>query len=376
MRQIGVMVDLMGRYGRAVLEGVTDFSLQCRQLKIIAPQPFGYSSLSGWTQWDIDGMIIQMPALDWGEEIRSRGIKAVNVSSIMRETGFPTVTLDNVGIGRMAAEYFLNRGFRNFAFIGGFSYFAQLRGDAFVARTIEAGYSCMRPPINTLDISVHGSEWTDLCNLLKAAPYPLAIFAPNDHSAMNVLDVCAAANIVVPEQAAVLGCDNDELFYRRAQPPLSSIDVPAEKVGFEAAQTLIDLIEGRAVPEVKLLQPLSIVTRKSTDILAINDPEIMKSLQFIRENAHRQIQIKDVVAQVPLTRRTLELRFREIVGRPILAEIIRVKIEMAKELLLDTDLKMPEIAIRCGFTRAPYVGEVFRRKLDMTPTEFRRRNKK
>jgi len=374
MPRIGVLVDLIGRYGRGILEGVSTFSNTHGQFQVITPPLYSFAHFDNWENWQVDGMIVQFYCHQIVEHVETCGIPAVNVSTILSDHGIPTVSSDDAAIGKMAAEYFLHRGFRNFAFLGEGSHYALARGDAFQRHICLSGFTCHRPNIN-LSLAHKDSEIrAQLLQNLRAMPLPICIFCPNDPIAMLVLEACAEAGIAVPERAAVLGCDNDELLFRRTNPPLSSIHIPAEQIGYDAAQTLLDLMNGKPVPQHQMLKPLSVINRKSTDVLAVNDNEVAQALRFIRTHAHEQILVNDVVAHVPMSRRGLEQRFRQVVGRSPLAEIRRVQLELSCQLLIETDLAMPEIAKRCGFANASYFGISFRKNLGITPTAFRRRS--
>jgi len=207
---------------------------------------------------------------------------------------------------------------------------------------------------------------------LKKLPRPVGIFALYDGYAAALLECCIEAGVSVPEHAAVLGRGNEELIYRRTRPPLSSIAVDGEAIGYKAAENLIRILKGESVPALVKVPPLSVMTRKSTDILAITDAEIADALRFIRLNAHTNIDVSAVVARFPFSRRVFERRFSAAVGRTPMAEILRVQLALVQRLLIETNLSMPEIAERSGFNDASYMGVVFRKNFGMTPSRYRR----
>ena len=365
MLRIGVLVDLVGRFGRGVLEGVTTFALAHGEIDLVTPPLYGFAQLEEWDQWQVDGMVVQVANLKVVARLKQRKIPAINVSALLKETGLPTVTIDNLAVGRMAAEYLMERGFRHMAYIafGSPAQFSIERGEAFVARLKEAQIDCEIPAARNRQ---------ELVKWLLTMPRPMGMFTPQDPTAKDILAACGQAGVSLPEHAALLGCDNDELIYRRTRPALSSIAVPAEQIGFQATKSLLALINGEKVPAREVFKPLAVITRESTDVLAVTDEGVAEALRFIRLNAHKGIRVNDVLNVVSMSRRALERRFRVALGRTLLSEILRVQLDLAQQLLSETDMQMPEIAERCGFTDATYLGLAFRKRVGVPPTMYRR----
>ena len=188
----------------------------------------------------------------------------------------------------------------------------------------------------------------------------------------QLLEACQRAGVLVPEQVAVVGADNDELICNLCFPPLSSVIINDEQRGYQAAAVLDELMAGRAAPARRVdIEPVGVVSRASTDILAIDDPSLAASLRFIRDHACDSIGVDDVVAAVPMSRSALERRFRHVVGRSINDEIVRVRLNRAIELLSATQLELKMIAHKAGFGSPSYMGAVFRDKLGRTPGSYR-----
>jgi LacI family transcriptional regulator len=184
--------------------------------------------------------------------------------------------------------------------------------------------------------------------------------------------VCRELEIAVPEEVAVIGVDNDRLLCDLADPPLSSVICNSRRNGYEAAALLNRMMSGESVPpEAHLIKPLGIETRQSTDILAIDDPDVAIAIRFIREHACRGIDVSDVLQQVPLSRRVLESRFRKILDRTPHQEITRLRIDRVKQLLAETDLSLSEIASRTGFQHDEYMTVAFKKQVGMPPSKFR-----
>jgi LacI family transcriptional regulator len=179
----------------------------------------------------------------------------------------------------------------------------------------------------------------------------------------------------VPDDVAVIGVDNDANLCNLCTPPLSSIDTNPSLVGYEAAALLMRLVNGEKPRKKPILlgAPRGLVRRQSTDLLAVNDAEVVKALQFIRERACDGIRVGDVIAQTRHSPSTLERRIKAFLGRSIKSEITRVRLERAKLFLQETNLEVAQIARRTGFSELKRLSEVFRRSEGTTPTVYRRR---
>ena len=146
-----------------------------------------------------------------------------------------------------------------------------------------------------------------------------------------------------------------------------------EKAGYEAAALLDRLMAGEKMSGQKIIvEPVGVVARKSTDILAISDPAVPAAIRFIREHVGDVIRVDDVVNATPLSRRLLERRFRESLGRSIRKEIQRVHLESAAEILLKTDLPISQVAQKSGFSSATHLGVIFKQRMKMTPLAYRK----
>jgi LacI family transcriptional regulator len=200
----------------------------------------------------------------------------------------------------------------------------------------------------------------------------MAVFACYDNRGQQLLEACRRVGLSVPEEVAVLGVDNDEVLCMLSPPPLSSIILNPERTGWEAASLLATLMEGRNPPSQPLLiPPVGIRIRQSTDILAVADAKIAAALKYIREHACESIGVTDVLRQTPMARRSLEMRFERLLHRSPRAEILRVRLNRVRELLVGTELPIWEIAGRAGFD-PEYMSVVFKREAGMSPREYRR----
>lgn len=197
----------------------------------------------------------------------------------------------------------------------------------------------------------------------------------NDDRGLQVLDACRRVGAAVPNQVAVLGVDNDEYLCGLSLPPLSSIDINSEETGYQAAALLDRLMDGKSPPKrLPKIVPTGVVVRRSTDVLATDDEDVIRAVQFIREQACRPIRTTDVFEELSVSRGQLESRFRSVMGHTVHQEIDRVRIERAKTLLAETMLPIKQVALQSGFRTVQYLARAFRRRTGDTPAAFRRQH--
>jgi LacI family transcriptional regulator len=214
----------------------------------------------------------------------------------------------------------------------------------------------------------------EIARWLRSLPRPVGVMACYDLRGRQVLDACRRVGLAVPDEVAVVGVDNDELLCSLADPPLSSVQPDARRTGYEAAALLERLMAGAERPrgQAVLVEPLGVVTRRSTDVLAVEDADVSAALRFVRDHACGGIGVKDVLAAVPLSRRVLEARFRKLLGRSPHAEIARVQFDRVRHLLRETRLPLDEVARRAGFRNGEYLSTAFRRQFGVPPSAYRR----
>lgn len=329
-------------------------------------------------EWKPQGIIAHLFQEELAEELRALGKPLVNTTSTLADLELPLVEIDHHAVGRMGAEHFLQGGFRNFGYFGSRTAgFSIGREQGFCRRLQEAGYSCSSCYAEYMPRPDAGGSWVDIDKRvhrwITALPKPVGILASNDVPARTLAEVCRQLDLNVPTDVAILGVDNDDVETGLAYPPLSSIALPSERVGFEAAALLSRLMAGQEPPSEPLfLPPQGVVVRQSSDVVAVSDPELSAILNFIRRHGTEPIGVEDVTAQVGASRRKLERKFRAAMHRTIHDEIRRVRIERAKRLLSTTDLAMPAIANRSGFDSARRLATVFRKQTGTTPTAYRR----
>ena len=230
-----------------------------------------------------------------------------------------------------------------------------------------------------LSLPCHGSlrdnatmhRW--LVKTISQLPKPLGVMVTADDQALRLLRACDEADLSVPEEVAVLGCDNDPLICDNAPVPLSSVDNDWEGLGYEGAKLLDGLMDGKRAPrEPILIAPKGVVMRMSTNIMAVPDANAARALRFIWEKHQQPIGTREVAEASGLSRRALERSFRKHIGCSVGEEILKCRIEHAKKLLLETDLKAHEVAEQAGFSGIVHFSQAFNRITGIRPSYFRR----
>lgn len=323
--------------------------------------------------WVGEGIIARISNHTIARMVAAARAPTVNVSSIaISGVKAPRVANDVEATGRLAAEYLLDRGLRQFAYVG-LPRLAYVRPhyEAFAATLAKAGYPCA---VHSLTNGRAGwlARQQALTGWLRELPKPVGILAWATPQGRAVLDACRWAGLLVPEQVAVLSGDDDQLLCSICTPPLSGIAVAAEQIGHQAAAVLARLLSGRRAPKrSRLIPPTGVITRRSTETLALDNPELAQAIAFIREHGAEPIQVDDVLKVVAISRRQLERYFQESLGRSPAEEIRRVRLERAKELLSQTDLPIPKVATACGFGTGEYLATIFKQATGLTPLKYR-----
>jgi LacI family transcriptional regulator len=276
----------------------------------------------------------------------------------------PAVSPNEETIGRLALEHFLDRGLRTLAYFANeWSWWSDVRRGAFRQAVQQCGLLChyaelMPPRTNKTRI-----EENQLIGWLQSLPKPCGVFCAWDVCAVQVTNACRRSQLAVPSQVAVLGVDNDPVICSVSFPPLSSIDLQSKRVGYEAAALLDRMMAGQPRPRKPILvEPGQVITRESTDIVAVEDADVAQAIRLIREHACRGLRVSEVAEAVGLSRRASQQRFQAVLQRTPKAELLRMQIDRSKMLLAQTDLSVEQISRRSGFARFEYFVRVFRRK--------------
>lgn len=380
MRKVIIMVDTGRASGRKFLRGIERY-LQANPHWEVCLQPPQYLprdnfNVRSWFRLqDADGLIAR-------DSPHTSSLLNLRLPKIINDTKYENpatsvIYTNSEKTGELAAHYFTGLGFKHFAFCG-------FEGLAWSDRRYKTFSDCLQQSgiagvFNYHDWPGSGrqteTERWSIAEWLKTLPKPICVFACNDDRGVYILEACKIVGLKVPEEVAVLGVDNDELTCDLSSPPLSSIELNFERGGFETARLLDEIMANGKSSNNIVIEPIDIITRQSTNVFSVDDEEVAKALRFIRENYKDPIQVKHVVAATVLSRRDLELKFKNKLRRSIKDEINRLRIESVKRKLINSTDTIYNIAASLTYTDPQHFSRFFRQVTGSSPNEFRRRHK-
>ena len=375
--RIVLLLDKAASYDRGLIRGIVKFSKFSSHWEFFLEAP-NYTVpdekkrlMKKIRLWKPDFIIMNDSFLI--SELKGLDIPVFVTPSTKLIPGLINIIADDQKIGKLGAQYFIDKGYKNFAFYGTDQIFwSKNRRIAFKA-AIEAMH------LNYFEITAFlDDNWQNnpeyLIERIRELPKPIAIMACSDEFGIHIIESSKLAKIKIPHEIAILGVDNDLFICDLYDPPMSSIDQNPESVGLEIARNIWKIaLEGNPTIGNIIGSDFNVVTRLSTDILAIEDKEVKKALFFILENAPlNQISVKNVVESTFLSRRLLEIRFRKMLNKSILEEIIRIRIEAICKQLITSTTPLNEIAYTFGFNSPTSFSNYFKKSKKMTPFEFRK----
>lgn len=372
-------MDRRGGPSEMILRGIASYARPASSwvLSWDSPRASGIRSL---LEMKLDGLLVKHVDAEGVKLIEGSGIPTVNVGLPLQSHKIREVDNDEVAIGKMAASYFLRRGYRNFGYYPRTGNHLDQRGLTFQEELAHHGHIChmldARPGHPSWP-SAHASlkrDNEDLNRWLALVPKPIAVFCVADYHALVVAEYCSELGLRVPDDVAILGVENDTIVCTLASPPLSSIQIAGEKIGFLAAQILEQLILGDQKQHQATLRvpPVRVVSRRSTDAVAAPDPLVARALDYLRAHAANPNCLHDFFAELHYSRRTLERKFRKSTGLSPAEACLRFRLEEAERLLTHTELSVEEVSERSGFSEVRQLQGAFRKVLLQTPTQFRR----
>ena len=365
-------------YERALLAGISRYSQLHGPWMFVRETPYWEKDSRNMRERlkQVNGIIlIEGPLLD---EIRRLRIPCV-VSNYLTEKieGLPNIVSDHRAMGEMAARHLIERGFKHFGFCGYPGLFwSDQRLEGFERVVTQAGgiVDHYVPPIAGGRLQ-RTKEQKSLELWLKALPKPVGLMACIDERGQQVAEVCNSASLMIPDQVAIIGVNNDELACTLSNIPTSSVAISAEQSGFEAAACLHSLMLGQRLKTDKILvHPTHVVVRLSTNIIAVADPHVAHAVNFIQNACKKPLYVNDVAKAVGLSRRVLEKRFRVSLNRTIHEQIRKSRISVITQMLIDSAMSVSEIALSTGFSDATHIARYFRTETGVSLSEYRRQN--
>ncbi|MDG3007784.1 XylR family transcriptional regulator [Paludisphaera mucosa] len=381
---MAVLVETSMAYGREMIHGVAQYLQENEPWTIFFEHRSLQDPAPPWlADWRGDGIITRM-APQLSEVVLKSGIPTVDVDDQGPKSPMPNIQSDHEAIGALALAHLRQQGCERFAFVGHPHFgWSVRRRDGFVAAARAAGRRCdeyySENPVSWGHQQASWEAETEkLASWLGGLPKPLGVMACNDFVGVQALDACRRAGLAVPDDVAIIGVDNDVLACELAYPPLTSIIPACRRIGYEAAALLDVLMKrGRPCRERLDVPPLGVAVRHSTDITKkVGDPLVAKALRLIRERACDNLCVEDVLAHVGVSRSALQRRFRATLNRTVHDAIAEARLRLAKQLLVETDLPLPDVAHRSGFAHAEYMSAAFRLATGSAPGAFRRENRK
>lgn len=345
-------------------------------------------NFANWKQWGVDAIIAaDHHSIDEARQIADIGVPTIVLLQPheMRAKDYPLRKFscclwNSNAIGQMAARYFIDRGYKNFAFVDDprkETYWSADRERAFRRELKASAPSAFRYFRYGGATEKERADWMNerprLSAWLRTLPKPCAVFAPNDRRGKQVIDACLEEEIPVPGELAILGVDDDPWICEASVPTLSSIRCDVETAGYAIAQHLNALLHGKRLRRTEIpVHPIRVVTRQSTDWMAVKDEKVARTLDFIQKNFHDPaLRVTTLARQAGLARRTLEIRFLNLTRRTLHEEIEHVRLSHAKSLLRERRLGVPEIATACGYNSANHFSRMFERRFGLSPLAYR-----
>ncbi|MEM9418588.1 MAG: XylR family transcriptional regulator [Planctomycetota bacterium] len=366
--RVKLVIETSRGYGQSLLRGIASYAREFGPWSFIQDPNF-YLAPSKRTAREtdsesIDGIIAHTDDASLVNQLMEMDVPMVMKGITQLPTDIPTIRSNDLEIGKIAADNLISLGFHNLGFCGYRNmYWSKRRRQGFAQRASSA------------DIEIAHTNETNpkkLKRWLTSLPKPVGILACNDDRCRQVIRCALENGLAIPDEVAVLGVDNDEMVCELAEFPLSSIAVANERVGYEAAKLLHQMMQGEKPAGQQIVaEPLYVVQRLSTDTLAIDDTAVRKALYFIQDEIPKDIAVDDVVNKMQMSRRMAEIRFRKATGKSINQQVMSLRIRLVRELLIETTLPIEIIARKAGFSSSAYMGMKFKAETGMAPSKYR-----
>lgn len=372
---------------QGIMAGITEYMRSRGDWQLIVWPDTSLESLEFLKKRGCKGAFVSVQTTTKAQQLVQLGIPIIAVSTLQNMHNLPFISADSEQLSRLAYEYLAKKNFRNFAFFGlTEARWSQDRMNFFSGCVSRAGYKLHvyegEQVSITNEMIPFARLWVDstlnkgqhqLIAWLKELPKPVAVLCSCDILACHLSSVAAEADLKIPDEVAILGVNNDHALCNLCDPPLSSITFNFMKAGSDAARLMDRIISGKEPLQGQWIsiQPLYVKSRGSTDNYAVDDSDVIKAMKYIRSNCAEPLQVDDIARYVCVSKRSLQMKFQKTLGRSVHEEIVHAHFEVAKTLLLDTDLPIDKIAVRSGFHYTTNLRRAFREMTGMLPNKYR-----
>lgn len=379
--RVAILVEWSRAYGRGLIDGIARFAREHEHWSLDF-EPRGFEAPPPWlADWQGDGILARLPSRALAEAVVAKQVPVVDLFGTCSDSGLPDVAGDSAQVAKLAFDHLWEQGFRQFAYCGlqpGQNRYIDERGELF--RELAEGAGCPFHAFASMVVGVTVPDWEleqqRQAAWLRELPKPIGVLACYDEPGCHLLSACHQAGLRVPEEVAVVSVGNDAVLCEMTRPTLSSIDHDAPLIGYQAAAWLDKLMQGARPPRKPLrVPPRGLTARRSTDMLVADDADLAAALAYIRSHVFEGIGVTDVARHAAVSQSVLERKFRTYLGRTPKAELLRLQMARARELLGESELSLKEISFRCGFSSEKYFSDAFSRQCGIRPAAYRRQRR-
>lgn len=379
-KTIGLLIAPSSENNRGIIQGVLNYVRGKPAIRVDQRKALPHLPWNELAEWRGNGLIAMAHTEEYVRMVLEKGLPSVNVSSQVSDARLPSVHADDEEMGQMAAEELIATGLRQFAFVGEMAWpNHRNRCEGFRHALSRAGFTCTMINIRMTEWTHEGAEQIEvdmpsLATEIAALPTPVGIAAGNDLFAYSLAEACKLTGAQIPDDVSIIGNGNLRLVCDSTDPPLSSVAHGADRIGFEAAQLLDELMQGKSLSNGlhRQLPAKGVVQRRSTDFFAVDDPLILRALRFIRSQVGENLTTARLAHDLGVSRRQLSGQFRDVLGHSPGEEIRRARLSKAKLLLRDSDHSVEDVGYACGFENPSGFVRFFRNAMGITPGRYRR----
>jgi LacI family transcriptional regulator len=378
MKRIAILAETSLASGRQIVMGISRFLDERNDWSVFQHSgPLGAMDPAAISQWQGDGIIARIANPELLALIQAKGLPTVDVLGNVSPSPLPLVKCNDRAIGASVAKHFIEQAHTHYAFIG--------LGDERWSLEREAGFKEelkeYQSAVHTFHIQQHHAQEHPVRNSLDSVKAwlserstPIGLMVASDQLAPIIFEACHQLGLAIPERVSVVGVDNDRPFCNLCRPRLSSVEPNHELVGYRAAQTLERLINGETLDQQVIeVNRHTLYQRLSSELIAVDDPALLKALNTIREHACAGVSLDAIAKVAGLSRSVLQRRFRQKLNRTVGEVILHEKLRIARGMLSDTELPISLVAERCGFNCQEYMNHIFKKHLHTTPRKYRLR---